>query len=379
MKWWEMTSNCNCIFALDSQSDIVADKVFFSNNSNRFLTILNGNEKVRRSKMGGITRKTFEFISPIKSYSYDCLAIYKTNLLFDNPIVLPKNFTIILRCSVRDYTILLSNTSVNYGLTFGTGSSSDDNLWRFDGYTSGLEYNSNLKNISHKDIIQTVVLKGSLDLKDVDIFTDYGEYKIPIESTAFQKFLKNQEYSLIGHSISDSYWRPNLDIIAYGLFDKVFSEEEVSDVITQIENQFLLKEIITSVTNKSLYNLLTIGSSKNTTSYQPLNLLLSTVYKLPTDTVIITPTSGKEITYTETLSVLYKKVKDIFDIVLEEGNPIQTKLYLLEKNTNLLIKTTMSNKEGEFYFYNLSTDFEYVVTANDPKYQFQSIIKNYNK
>ena len=57
---------------------------------------------------------------------------------------------------------------------------------------------------------------------------------------------------------------------------------------------------------------------------------------------------------------------------------MKVKLFLYERNTGVLIKTTFSDTEGNFSFLNLNKDLEYFVTANDNKYQFQSVIKNYN-
>ena len=77
-------------------------------------------------------------------------------------------------------------------------------------------------------------------------------------------------------------------------------------------------------------------------------------------------------------NILYKNIKSITDIVLEEGVPVVTKLYLYERHTGQLIKVTSSNSLGIFSFLDLEVDLEYIVRASDSKYQFHSIIKDYN-
>ena len=75
---------------------------------------------------------------------------------------------------------------------------------------------------------------------------------------------------------------------------------------------------------------------------------------------------------------MYKNTKTITDIVLEEGLPVITKLYLYERYTGELLKVTSSNSKGQFTFLDLKEDIEYIIRASDNKYQFQSILKDYN-
>lgn len=77
-------------------------------------------------------------------------------------------------------------------------------------------------------------------------------------------------------------------------------------------------------------------------------------------------------------SILYERLFNLSDQILEEGLPIRCEVFLYEKLTGVLLKTAISDLEGYFTFYNLSTSLEYLISANDNKYQFKSIIKNYN-
>lgn len=377
MEWWKTPLNCHCIFAIDNNSKVFKNKISFSNDTNRFLSFVNGDDKVTKSFTSGLISKDFVYKQPMEVFIYKSLNIDKTGLLFDNPITLPNNFTMILRCSVRDNSVLLANPIGVHGLTFGTSTGESDRLWRVEGYVTGSNYLANIKNRAFDNELQTVVIKGDISLKNVSIYTDYGEYKVPIESPAFQSFLRVQTYTSIGYTPSDTYWRPDVNLVLYGLFDKELTEEEVNILLETSDTQFLYKRNLTKNSRLNMYQSLYIGFNKTTSQFSPLKMLLNTLYKTSSNHTISRSVFGL-VNKTYASSMLYKNVTSIVDIVLEEGTPIRTTLYLHEKNTNALLKTTTSDLTGTFNFYNLSPEFEYIVTANDPKYQFQSIIKNYN-
>lgn len=377
MEWWRTPLNCHCIFALDNTSKVFKNKVSFSNDNNRFLTFVNGEDRVTKSFVSGLISESFIYRQPLEAYVYQSLNIDKTGLLFDSPITLPNNFTIILRCSVRDNSVLMGNPASDHGLTFGVGTGTDDRLWRIASYATGSDYPAAVKNVPFENVLQTVVLKGDINSKNVTITTDYGVYKVPIESQAFQSFLRVQSYTMLGYTTSDTYWRPDVNLVIYGMFDKELSEEEIDLLLAAADTQFLIKRNLTKNSRLSMYKTLYVGFNKTSYQFSPLNMLNTTLYKSSENTTVIRSLLGL-ISTTESDSFLYKDVSSIVDVVLEEGTPIRTTLYLHEKNTNMLLKTTTSDLTGTFKFYNLSKEFEYIVTANDPKYQFQSIIKNYN-
>lgn len=379
MKWWEIAPSC--IFALDADSIVTKSDVYFTNNANRSLKSYTGVNRIETSSTAGLRYNKLSYEENIKIYTYKSLKLNDTHLIFDTPVLLPNEFTFILKCKVNVSSLLLSNNGSNYGLTFGTGemNSSDDSRWRISGYNTGQDFLKNDLDRFNKGGIQTVILKGNIATKSVVFITDYGSYLIPSDSPAFQSFLQSRTYTTIGYSHTGAAWRPNLDIIAYGLFDKIFTGTEISQVLESIDSQFLLKTSDlkpttgsgTTLNNHSnpgrfvLTNIpLNVGSILKTS--KPIATKFKTVFN------IISPEIGVQ-------SLLYKDMKTISDVILEEGQPVIAKLFLYERGTGTLLKTTISDVKGRFNFYNLSRNFEYRVTSNDPKYQFRTITKTYEE
>lgn len=378
MKWWQIPQNCNCIFALDAESSVQSDKVFFTNNINRFLTYQTGTSKTSLTLTSGTELKNHSPTTPLRYKTYKTLSINGSNLIFDTPIRLTNEFTIILKCRVRAHSLFLSQKGINYGLTFGTDTASNAKLWRIDGFLAGSEIPASTKEQSYDDIIQTVILKGNISSKSVTFKTDYGTYTIPMESDSFQRFLKEQTFDTLGYSPTDTTWPPDADIICYGLFDKILSEETITQILKNVDETFLLKSSPISLNERKLYETFNLNL-KTLEGYKPLDVYKSLSFKNPREASITTLREDTIIVSLSFENLLYTDTFTLSDIVLEEGIPTQTKLFLLEKNTNTLLKSTISDSSGVFHFYNLSPAFDYIITANDPKYQFQSIIKNYNK
>lgn len=378
MKWWEITSNCNCIFSIDSESIVTPKTITYSSNSLKLLTAIDGDNLISVGKTSGLIYKNYKHQVPITSYFYKSLNIKQTNLLFKTPILLPNEFTFIMKAVIYSSSLWLSNAGTNYGLTFGIGTGTTDSHWRIDGYETGADYPKALQDTMNTGNVHTVILKGNLAAKEVDFVTEYGTYRVPMESTSFQKFLQSQTYSTLGYNTGVP-WRPHADVIAYGLFDKVFTQEEQDLVLKTIDTQFLIKEIPTYKSYLPWVELYKTSVQSTLSNFKPLEDVVLNI-KFSSKRFNYSPVlkNSPEISKIKTEDLLYKNYEEIFDIVLEEGLPVQTKLYLYEKETGYLIKTTISDKSGNFSFHNLKKEFEYIVTANDPKYQFQSIIKNYN-
>lgn len=380
MKWWEIPQNCNCVFALDANSKTETNKVFFTSNPARFLTIVNNTARVYQSLTSGFVHKNLKNGSPMYNYSYDSLSVDKTNLIFDIPLLLPDNFTIVLKCKVKQNSVLMSNNGSNYGLTFGIGNyeQRDEGYWRVQGFNAGSGVYTKAQLVPYSgNYIQTVVLKGSLSGRDVTFKTDYGSYKVPVDSSAFLSFLRNQTYTHVGYSSSEN-WQPNLDIIAYGIFDKIISPEEEASVFSSIEDQFFFKKNLFSFNTELNYLTESLKLHKELLKpkafykddfigvYEPMLLETSFINQNTIKSEVVVK------------QALYSEFEHIHDVVLEEGVPVKVKLFLYERNTGELVKTTLSDKDGVFSFLNLNKDLEYFITANDNKYQFQSVVKNYN-
>ena len=65
-------------------------------------------------------------------------------------------------------------------------------------------------------------------------------------------------------------------------------------------------------------------------------------------------------------------------LITEEDIPVSVQLYIYNKKTGELVSKTTSNKLGEYSFEQLDKTLEYFVTAYDKKYQYKSIIQDYN-
>lgn len=379
MRWWEIPGNNTCLFALDYNSDFTKNSLFFSNNSN-YLTTLNGDNLLSKTIVSGYTALNLKRILPIRVDSYKSLKIDKTNLLFNTPLFLPNNFTIILKAKINGSSLLMSNNGDSYGLTFGTGeyNAASDSAWRIDGFRPEGNFTKLEFDAVNKGYIQTVVLRGDIANKQVEFITDYGTFTVPQESTAFQKFLVSQTYTTLGYQHTHTSWRPDLDIIAYGLFNKILTDEELDNLFTSVDNTFQIKSVVTHIETDVELKFSKTSHISSTFFENPHNVLLNISYINKHISYAPKISPGFDLLPLYTGDVLYEDLEHIVDVVLEEGVPVQVKLYLYEKETGSLLKTTVSDKQGNFSFLNLKKAFEYIVTANDPKYQFQSVIKNYN-
>ena len=78
-------------------------------------------------------------------------------------------------------------------------------------------------------------------------------------------------------------------------------------------------------------------------------------------------------------NLIIKNIYTIKDYVYKENVGVRTTLFLYERESGELIYKTESDDTGYFEFHNLDKNLEYVVTSNDKKHQFKSIIKNYDR
>lgn len=381
MKWWEGYSGINCTFAIDFNSVVTDDKVFFSNDSSKFLSFLNGQSKAKNASTKGFELENFTFKN-VDINQYKSLNISDTDLAFSEPQPIENEFTLILKCRVNQSTVFLCNTTSDYGPTFGVGlhnntvsTGSDDWVWSCSGFLPP----DKSPNKSVFDI-KTLVIKGNMSSKEVYFYTEYGTIQVPKNSTAFTTgFLIPRTYSTVGYKIPDGRWRVNSDIIAYGIFDGILSDSQVENLKNSIDSEFKLNIIKTKVLEEDFYSQPIMLRDKFKTRIENLKTLEERFQATKSVRTFIKETvldaeKGQMYSY----NILYKNTKSITDIVLEEGVPVVTKLYLYERHTGQLIKVTSSNSLGVFSFLDLEVDLEYIVRASDSKYQFHSIIKDYN-
>lgn len=368
MEWWEIPSE-ECIFAFDSTSIITENRLKFANNEQRSARFNNG---LNGSTVGYTSGEVYK---SNKLSTYKSLNIKESNLIFDIPIELPRSFTFILKCTVRTSTAFLSNSGVDYGLSFGTGdrNNTTDGYWRIKAFESGTDIPTEDVKKNMKNGLHTVILKGNLDLREVFLTTDFGTYRVPISSGAYNYFLKNQTYTTLGDSHTNSTWRTNTDIIAYGLFQGELSDEQVNQVLNKIEAQFYVPYIQD----------VQIFKEKFSTNISPLclNSFPKPVLNYIVGSASITPSFETHINTLESIhrqNILFKNVRTISDTVMEENIPVVTTLFLYERHTGVLIKTTESNRQGFFSFIDLDEDLDYIIRASDDKYQYKSISKDYN-
>lgn len=94
------------------------------------------------------------------------------------------------------------------------------------------------------------------------------------------------------------------------------------------------------------------------------------------------PASANNIEISENIYISDLRLKNIHtikDYVYKENVGVRTHLFLYERESGELIYKTESDDTGYFEFNNLDKNLEYVVTSNDKKHQFKSIIKNYDR
>lgn len=384
MKWWEIPQNCNCLFALDSESQINSDGsvLNFSNTSDNFLTARGGVKgRIFKNKRMGF--KAANHKNKLDSmYIYNTLAIADTNLIFNTPINTTENSTWFLKCILRGKSILSQgDATITYGLLY------EHNRSDYEYSRSWTTHNFSTPTLSVEerqtsgDTIHNVVISHDTSAREAIFLTDYGIFTKPVSPVEYfsNQFGSVHDVKMIGYSGGDE-WSPKIDIIAYGLFDKVLSKEEIEAMFLQAEDSYKVSEKYTSFTSTIDIDL--SGTTLNTNLIKLKDL--SSMNNLKN---IHTPETGDlTISLDQTpselriLQMLYSNIKNISDIILEEGIPaVKVKIFLFERNSGILLKTTESNSEGLFTFTNLNEDLEYLVTANDNKYQFSSIIKNYNK
>ena len=373
-KWWNIVPNSGCIFALDSDSIIEYKNnvVRYSNDPNKFLYTENYSpNKVSKTIASGYTTKNF--IPDLKKIlSYKSIYINNSNLIFQDPLVIPDNFTMVLKVKVKNTSEFLSNTLINrksHGLTLDYTNGSYPYLynWRIINLNTGDSYSTETRSTIFKTI-STVIMKGNKADKNVDIITEYGIYTVPSSNV----FLTTNPYNILG---TPSYgYYPDADIIAYGLFDKVFSMEEVQVLLSQIDKDFLMRSVPITPLN--------LRDTSFTKYVLSSSIDIARAYLKTVPYIQYTKlNNGSNVTKTNNYGFFENitKYKTISDYIFKEGVPISTLVFLYERKGGVLVAKSYSDEKGYFEFKDVNADLEYVVTSNDTTYQFKSVIKNYDK
>ena len=410
MAWYEIPG-VSCIFALDYNSELSLNgsRVSLSNNPTEYLKIkTNGNPLMKGPSLGW---KVKDFKLDIESGGliYKTLKVEKTNLIFERAKTFPgsKKVTFILKVKLKSSSKFMNaveNSDSMYGLSFTEdGSNSYNNLWRFRNVSSlpfidlGVPYKNRFSNF--KIAFDTVVLKLDWESNVGELITSYGSLSIPtsvLEDPSL--FVKANSFKVLGSG--STAWELDADIVAYGMFEGYLSDQQVTACLTNIDLEFLESSGISKGFEDTTeeFNLeLSEGRSEEIANlslqYQdirPLTLEVDSeisVEPLPylskesvenLKTFHLNPLMWVEKKKPLLVNKRHQKSFDLRGLITEEDSPVATKLYIYEKGGGLLIGTTFSDKNGVYIFKNLDRSMEYVVTSFDRKYQYKSIIQDFN-
>lgn len=428
MAWYDIPG-VNCLFALDSDSEITEHgfKVLLSNNSN-FLTVEGLNKKDFKIQKGvSLAWDVRNFIPETYSksfYRYKTLRIDNKNLIFNTPVLFSettKQLTVVLKAKLKSSSGFLnsdSSTINSYGLLYTNNDSiSVNNFWRFSGMTSesilASGYNSSERRSNFSLVFDTVVLRLDWGERKGSLETTYGIFSLDFDSifTDTNFFIKGGSIKMLGSP--NPSWNLDADIVSYGAFDKVLTSEQLDSVLKEIDRQFLvsLEEKNTFEPLKGIIPKDSPGSSVFTPNCTPLKELESVFSKEVSnaDSVLYPSKEFNPNTF-EDFTLIHKNELDFFNeskrnvlalhrelkgrvasfdapqgstftlegLITEEDIPVSVQLYIYNKKTGELVSKTTSNKLGEYSFEQLDKTLEYFVTAYDKKYQYKSIIQDYN-
>lgn len=384
MAWYDI-ENTNCLFAIDYNSVVDSNLsiLSFSNDPTKKLTAYQGNPNCLRKEItSGMEIINFSYSEPSSIKTYKTLRIEKKMLDFEEPLNLPNNFTLIIKCKIITPTVFLSanGQGLNHGPTFEASPLNSGEMywyqWRLSNFESGQDYTASERLKGSTNTFVTMILKGDMALRTVSMTTNYGSYNIT-NSSAYSYFLQPQNIEVLGYVYSDLTWLPNANIVAYGLFDRDISDLEVSNMLSEIDNEFLLENKALKIGSKNLKNNFKFNeiSSSTFSNFKKIEKFYSYFKPQKREDAFQNYLVISDLFIEDTSIKNYTKIKDI---VYEEGIPVSTKLFLLKRSNGHLVAQTTSKANGHFEFNNLNKDIEYIVIASDKKYQFKSILKDYD-
>lgn len=310
--------------------------------------------------------------------SYRCLKLDSCMPSLETPVALYDDYTMVLKCFINGSTKLGGSSFSDgqpYGLSFNPDgfSSMYLNTWRIPSLETGQEYSDTTRSVVSSDTIHEVVARISYSNNTMSIETDYGIYTKPLS----QDFKSGYDYVSLGFSPQPETI-PKIDIIGYAIYSGVLLESESKALFKSLDDKFLTDSL--EVRPEKIDSI--AESFSNTPMNTSKNVLLDLKEGLLYNNSHYTSNgiSQKSLSIGDVVLAqnLYESYMNIEDVVLEEGLPVKTTLYLHERVSGKLIKTTSSDLQGNFKFYNLSDKINHVVTSHDNKYQFKSVLKNYD-
>ncbi len=373
MNWWESNPSLTPVFTLDTNSTINSNYVHFVHN------------KLLRARVHQGAGRVYPSIYTYFNQELN-VALYKTlkfndvELILDTPIIIPDNFTFILKVKVHKSSLFLSNNGASHGLTYGTGDTNQpdyNGLWRVEGYifpSDGKLEAQRLRENNH--LMFEIILQGNLITGDASMTVNGDKRSIPIGSNVFGSFLRRgQTFSTIGYNHGGSTWGIKADVVAYGLFAGQVSDSELTSMFETIDTNFLKKQQTPKTINISQKNFevfeepLILNYLKN----------YSYIWNISEPRFRFFNYNHYNVLFTTTINILYKETFDLVDQVFEQNEPVAVKVFLYDRVSGQLLKTTTSNEFGWFQFLNLDKTKEYIVRSSDDKKQFKSILKDYNQ
>lgn len=372
--WWNIVADSNPIFALDSTSKIEYEGSIlrYANNPNSyFISDYFIKNAIEKSNCYGIKATNYTQLFDY-FYTYKSLRFKKILFRFKEVLNYPENFTLILYTKVYTNSCFLSKskTGANWGPVWERVPVNSQQYvynWRYDLEITGQNYSYSKREEISRPHISYVVYTGSLITGKVKAYTPYGLYDL----TTSKHFRSDVNIDLLGDN-SDS-WNIDADVIAFGVFGKEFTTEEISSVLSKIETDFKIDQKVMSTSNT---NQLSVSNSTKemVTTSEKIKMNLYNFYK-----PVIQKSNNLllEKIYTKNLKI--SKYHNISDYILEEGQPIVSKIFLIERLTGQLIATTISNLSGYFEFKDIDKNLEYIVVSPHKQYQFKSVLKDYTK
>lgn len=372
--WWNITTNSNCIFALDSTSQIESNGVIlrYANNPNKyFISDLFSENSVEKSTCYGVKTANYTQLFDY-FYSYKSLKFKKIRFRFKEVLNYPENFTLILYTKVYSNSCFLgkSSTGADHGPTWERVPVNGQMYvynWRYDSEVTGQNYSYTKRGEVSNPHISYVVYTGNLGTGKVKAYTPYGLYEL----TTSKHFRSDINIDLLGYNSPS--WTIDADIIAFGVFDKEFTTEEISSVLSKIETDFKIDQKVMSTSNTDQL-LASNSTTEIMTTSEKIKMNLYNFYK-----PVIQKSNNLllEKVYTKNLKI--SKYSNISDYIYEEGQPVISKIFLIERITGQLIATTISNQSGYFEFKDVDKNLEYIIVSPHKQYQFKSVLKDYTK
>lgn len=370
--WWNIIPNTQCLFALDYNSQINPEgtEIIFTNK--------NGNKATSKSKIkGGFYKSTvtqfkgkdYSYLLD-KYYTYRAIRLEKSVPVLSTPILIPDDATIVLVCRFIGGSQLMGR-----GVAWRV-KSPHSNLynytWKVDEPSSTKrpsifnQFDERFREAYSSNIpIESVAFRLKKSERLIKVKSSFGDYEL--DGGNFLSTRYSDKISTLGPENNYESELPDVYIIAYGMFDRQLTDDELQTIFNKIDEEFLVEEIPLNM-ERTENGLKWFDVSPDTQDLTPIRQV-----KFLSDIKGVISTSSD----TKVKDTTIKEYGIISDYVYEEEEPTETKLFLINRDTGAYIATTYSNKEGYFEFKNIDKTLEYLVVAPHLNYQFRAIVKDY--